>query len=191
MIKLKINEKIRSYCIQLLRNHNFGNRGVADGTPEQQLIGLIGQCEVLIAFDLPLIKGSTGFDGGKDFEYYGRIVDVKTMGRTTEVKPYYVNNFIGLQKDYQTDIYIFCSLNTRTDILTICGWLDKGSFFRRATFHPKGSVRTRSDGSFFITFADLYEVKNQDLYDADTIKELKDNIENFIVLDNSKKGDEK
>jgi hypothetical protein len=33
------------------------------------------------------------------------------MGRTTDVRDYYVNNFLGIQLKYNTDVYIFCSFN--------------------------------------------------------------------------------
>ena len=173
MFDIKIPSEIILYCKNLLRKHNFGNRGVADGNYEEQLTGLIGQCMVQKLFDQPLITGAHGSDQGEDFRFANKVIDVKTMGRTTAVRDYYVNNFIGLQKDFQTDVYIFCSLNKKTNILTLCGWVTKKQLFERTQFFPKETKRYRSDGTFFRTKADLYEIKNSDLNQVNSIDELK------------------
>ena len=176
MLKIKVTKEIFTHCNDQLKKYNFGQRGYADGTPAQQLVGIIGQTVILDLFGLPWIDGSEGFDGGVDFQYQGIKIDVKTMGRTTDVRPYYVNNFIGLQKNYNVEAYIFTSLNKRTNELTIVGWLPKTLLEQKAVFFPKGSYRTRSDGSKFKTFTDLYEINNSDLYDVSSIEELKKQI---------------
>ena len=71
------------------------------------MTGIIGQCTVQTLFHVDVITGEEGFDHGEDLNYNGLSIDVKTMGRTTDVKDYYVNNFIALQKDYPTDAFIF------------------------------------------------------------------------------------
>ena len=173
MFDLQVPDHIIRHARDLLKRHNFGKRGVADGNYSEQLTGLIGQCVILELFDLPLMTGEKGFDNGEDLQIAEKAIDVKTMGRTTRVRDYYVNNFIGLQKDYQTDVYIFCSLNKKTKLLTVCGWVTKKQLFERAQFFKKGTRRFRSDGSFFITKADLYEIKNSDLNPVNSVEELK------------------
>ncbi len=70
-------------------------------------------------FQVELITGNEGFDNGVDLEYFGLSIDVKTMGRTTDVKDYYVNNFIALQKNYPTNVFIFCSYYIEKKELTV------------------------------------------------------------------------
>ena len=101
------------------------------------------------------------------------------MGRTTDVRSNYVNNFIGLQMKFNTDLYIFCSLNKNTEELTICGWIPKSEFVKKASFYPKGTIRRRSDGTTFSTFADLYEIQNTELYDVFSIQDLFNKIRNY------------
>ncbi len=176
VFKIRVKKEIIEHCQKQIEHHNFGQRGYADGTPEQQLIGIIGQTVVLDLFNLPWVDGSTGFDGGVDLTYHNITIDIKTMGRTTGVRPYYVNNFIGLQKKYNVDAYIFASYNKRNNILTIVGWLPKQLLEKKARFFPKGTIRTRSNGTQFKTFADLYEIKNSDLFAVNSINDLQKQI---------------
>lgn len=176
MFNIQVSNEIVYYAKNLLAKHNFGRRGVADGNYDEQLTGLIGQCTIQKMFGLPLMTGEGGFDEGKDFIYADYIIDVKTMGRTTSVKGYYVNNFIGLQKNYKTDVYIFCSLNKKVNILTVCGWVSKAELFEKAKLYKKGTKRFRSDGTFFRTKADLYEIKNTDLFQVKSLDDLKEQL---------------
>ena len=173
MFSIKVKPEIIQHCKEQIKKYNFGQRSVANGTPDQQLTGIIGQSVIMDLFGLGLIDGSTGFDGGVDLVYEGIRMDVKTMGRTTDVRKDYVNNFIALQKSFDTDVYVFCSYNKTKNELTICGWTTKAEFIKKADFFPKGSTRIRSDGTSFKTFADLYEIANKDLIDVDSIEELK------------------
>lgn len=147
--------------------------GEADGNKKQQVRGLIGQCMVMdsLGFDLPKI--SHEHDGGIDLNYHGLTIDVKTMGRNCDPKPEFVNNVIGLQTHFNVDAYIFCSLNREDVSLTICGWILKKEFLKRAFFTPKNGQRTRSDGTKFETKADLYEIENNRLNDVVSIDDLK------------------
>ncbi|MBI4647922.1 MAG: hypothetical protein HY738_15360 [Bacteroidia bacterium] len=167
------------HCKNQISKFNFGQRGYADETKEQQLTGIIGECTLLDLFNLPWVDGSIGFDGGADFVINLKVIDVKTMGRTTHVRPYYINNFVGLQRKYNTDAYIFCSLNKLTNVLSICGWLTKKELIEKAVFFPKGTERTRSDSTTFRTFTDLYEIKNSDLKNINSFEELKIQLENL------------
>jgi hypothetical protein len=108
---------------------------------------------------------NNGFDGGFDLIFNGKRIDVKTMGRTVDVKSYYVNNFVSYQKDFNCDIYIFCSLNKLKNILTICGWVTKNELIERALFYDKGTIRKRSNNSQFTLKAPTYEIENNKLND--------------------------
>jgi len=177
VFKLIVPEKVLQHSLQQVQKYNFGQRSTANGTPEQQLTGIIGQSMMQQLFGLPLVDGATGCDDGVDIAYAGLSVDVKTMGRTTDVRPYYVNNFLGLQLKFTTDVLVFCSYNKRNSELTVCGWCTKKAFTQKASFYPQGTLRNRSDGSSFKTFSDLYEISNSDLNDVSSIDDLKHQLQ--------------
>ncbi|MFN3651638.1 MAG: hypothetical protein ACK47B_18840 [Armatimonadota bacterium] len=176
MFEADITEEAVTYARSVLARHNFGRRGVADGTVDQQLTGLVGEIVVQDLFDYPRARGQTSPDGGVDLVFHGITIDVKTMRRDAPVRRHYVNNFSGLQADTSARAFIFCSLNWSRRVLTVCGWTLKDLFFRIADFHPRGALRPRADGTSFPAEADLYEIKNQDLYNPRTIRELHDDL---------------
>ena len=98
MFKIQVRKELIDHCSLQVEQYNFGQRGYADGTKDQQLTGVIGQSQIAELFGEPWVTGEGGFDDGQDLLYKGLVIDVKTMGRTTDVRPYYVNNFVGLQK---------------------------------------------------------------------------------------------
>ena len=161
-MNLKIPKELKVKCWNFLKKNNLGNRLEANGNKEQQFVGLIGEIMVVNLFGLEY-KFSQGFDGGFDFIYKGKKIDVKTMGRTVDPKPYFVNNFIAFQKDFNCDYYIFTSLNKKTNELTICGYLSKEDLLKKSTLYKKGTKRTRTNGTSFILKADTYEIENFNL----------------------------
>ena len=161
-MNLKIPKELKVKCWDFLKKNNLGNRLEANGNKQQQFVGLIGEIMVVNLFGLEY-KFSQGFDGGFDFIYKGKKIDVKTMGRTVDPKPYFVNNFIAFQKDFNCDYYIFTSLNKKTNELTICGYLSKEDLLKKSTLYKKGTKRTRTNGTSFILKADTYEIENFNL----------------------------
>ena len=173
MLTLKVDPALIAHCQQLVKTTNFGNRYTANGNEEQQLTGIIGQSVLMDLFGLGYVDGKSGFDNGVDLTINSKKIDVKTMGRTTDVKPNYTNNFLKLQDYFNTDIYIFCSYHKLKKELTICGWISKTDFVAKRKLHPKGTVRTRMDGTTFTTFSDLYEIDNRHLNDVSSYNDLK------------------
>ena len=166
MYNVKVTNSIKAHCVNQIKLHNFGKRGTADGTPGQQLTGIIGQSVVADMCGLPLVDGSTGFDGGEDIRIGKYVIDIKTMGRTTYMQPGYVHNFLSLQESYPTDVYIFTSLNKKTEILTVCGWIPKNDLLKNAILYKKGATRKRFDGTEFVLSTDNYELDNKHLRDV-------------------------
>ena len=181
MFDIYVSSEIISYVENLIQNYNFGQRGFADGNSEEQKTGIIGQTVVQELFNKGRPSGGGGFDNGIDFVFDDKKIDVKTMGRTVKPEMNFVNNFIGLQKDYKTDIIIFCSFNKNNNQLTICGWITKNNFFNKAKLYPQGTKRFRRDGTFFFTKADLYELENKDLNQVNSGIELIRNIKELII----------
>ena len=176
MFVIKVKEDLIEHCKQQISKHNFGKRSQANGTQDQQLTGIIGQSIVMELFGLEKVDGSQGFDNGVDIVFNNKNIDVKTMGRTTDVKSYYTNNFLKLQDYFDTEVYIFCSYHKNKKVLTICGWITKEDFVQKRRFYKKGSTRTRSDHSTFKTFSDLYEIDNTVLNQVHSFTELKNDL---------------
>jgi len=174
MIKrINIEANLVSIVENYLKNHNLGNRGVEDGDFEKQKIGLIGELSVykyLLGNYPDLTIRQDGFDGGYDIVYNGRLIDVKTMGRKSYVRPNYVNNFYLLQSDHNADTIVFCSYHTSDKVIEICGCLPKIELSTRGIYYAAGTRRVRTDGSSFTFRQNNYEVENKDLDDIDTLK---------------------
>lgn len=166
MFKIQVSDSVINHCNKQIAKYNFGQRHTANGNPEQQLTGIIGQSVVMNLFGLENVNGEDGFDDGVDIVFNNKKIDVKTMGRTTDVRRNYTNNFLKLQDYFQTEVYIFCSYNKTNKELTICGWIEKDAFVKKRKYFPKGTIRTRTDGSTFNTFADLYEIDIIDINDV-------------------------
>lgn len=98
------------------------------------------------------------------------------MSRTVPVRPHYVHNFIGYQKNYKVDYYIFASYNKTKDILTFCGYVSKEQFQQRAEFHGKDTLRYRDDGTAFSSRTPLYEIKQYDLEELNSVQDILFNI---------------
>jgi hypothetical protein len=107
------------------------------------------------------------------------------MGRTSDVRYNYVNNFMALQKKLKTDLFIFCSYHKVKKEITVCGWIPKAEFLQKASLFPKGSIRTRANGTTFPTSADLYEIQNDMIYDVDSPETLVKQI--YRWCENAKK----
>ena len=172
MLELKLTDEVRNYAIKQVTIKNFGNRSVGfNGNREQQYTGIVGECMLYKALgkDLPT------YDSGsliEDIVINGKKVDVKTMGRTVDMKDFYVHNFVGYQKNRANDILLAISINKTTGNVQICGWLPKEEFLKKADFFEKGSIRNRSNGTSFVTKAPLYELKNSSLNPINTIEDI-------------------
>ncbi|MFC4722753.1 hypothetical protein ACFO5O_10495 [Geojedonia litorea] len=180
MFTVPVENDLIKHCEALIESYNFGQRHTANGTKEQQLTGVIGQSVISTLFGLGYVNGATGCDKGIDIIYKNKAIDVKTMGRTTDVKRSYTNNFLKLQDHFKTDIYIFCSYHKIKNELTVCGWISKPEFILKRRYYPKGSTRTRSDQSTFVTFADLYEIDIRDLVPVKNFEDLKQQLSQKI-----------
>ncbi|WP_048330832.1 hypothetical protein [Bizionia psychrotolerans] len=173
MFTVPVENSLIKHCETVLKNHDFGKRFTANGTKKQQLTGIIGQSVIMSFFNLGFVDGSGGCDDGVDLIVNHKTIDVKTMGRTTNVRKSYTNNFLKLQDYFRTEIYIFCSYHKTKEEITVCGWINKTDFIEKRRFYPKGTIRTRTNHSTFTTFADLYEIDNCHLNDVSSVVELK------------------
>lgn len=171
--KIKVPPSLIISIKKYLKNHNLGNRGVEDGSPRKQEVGLIGELVVhhyLFGNYPNLSDKKNGFDGGFDILWRGKKIDVKTMERKSYVRPNFVNNFYILQQHHDADIIVFCSYHNIDDVIEICGWLPKSEMQERGIFYAAGTKRIRTDGSSFTFRQDNYEVEVKDLDDIESLK---------------------
>lgn len=111
MFDVKVTEEQLRYAADMVERFNFGQRGRGDGNKKEQLTGILGQTVFADLINAERPNGATGFDGGKDFEINHKRVDIKTMTRSVPMRPDFVHNFVGYQKDYPVDYYVFASFN--------------------------------------------------------------------------------
>ena len=178
---IEIPDDVIDASIACCNAGNMGNRGDgSDGTKEQQMIGIIGQNMLNLAIGQPLMQPGGGFDGGIDAHISGLSFDIKTMGRKVTPRLDFVNNLMQSQTKFKVDGYIFASINTQDNRMTVCGWLPKHLFLERATLFEKGAVRQRKDKTTFETKAAMYEIANSDLfYQARSWAELLTGIKHY------------
>src|SRR3569833_2288051 len=172
MFDIWYTDRVTDYARALVGNGRFGRRGIAAGSPQQQVTGLIGQVVLHDIFGLPWPTDRGRGDGGVDLEYHGLTLDVKTQGRTTAPRRNYVSAVQRAQIRFPTEVLVFCSLYAREETLTVCGWIAKPQFLDKAEFCPAGSWRVRSDGTKFRLKGDLYEIQIRNICNSDTFEDL-------------------
>ena len=172
MFVVKVTQNQLDYARKLVENHNFAQRGIADGDKEDQFIGMLGQTVLadLLKYQPP--EGGNGFDGGIDLYIGAHSVDVKTMKRKVDMQDYYVHNLIGFQSGYDVEYYVFLSYNAKKNEMTICGYKKKDEFYRKAKLYRKGTMRKRSDGTQFRLMADNYEIEQSQINQVRNIQDL-------------------
>ena len=168
-MKINIPDNLINSINEFLNTNNLGNRSYGNGNKRNQLVGLIGEFITYNYFFNCYPDFKTGFDGGIDFIYKNKKIDVKTMERKGFVKPDYVNNFYHCQKDYNSDTLIFCNYNNIQNVIEICGWIPKIELDTKAIYYQKDTIRTRFDGSEFKLNQSIYEIKMKDLYNIKTL----------------------
>ncbi len=163
MNSTRIPTDLKSKAWEFVSNNNMGQRHDFNGTKEQQYAGLVGENMIRKALGFEY-SFEPGYDGGYDIMYEGTRIDVKTMTRSVDPKPHYVNNFVGYQKNLPCDMLVFCSINKKTGILWVCGFTTKSRLLKEAEFFEAGSIRTRDDGTTMKVEAPLYEISNEKLF---------------------------
>lgn len=143
-------------------NGNIG-KGVPDsGNFEQQVNGIAGQIAIVNELGLPYINTNKS-DPGYDAIIRGCLVDVKCVGRTVDPKDHYGCNFIARQKNMPAQAYLYGSLNSTTNTLTICGMISKKNLVQEKYHIPVGTKITRDNGTILVTEKDMYSPPISDL----------------------------
>lgn len=175
MIRIRPTEGMLHYCQSLVADTDFGKGVPGSGNQEQQYVGMVCENAVKYVLGFPVVTNSSP-DPGWDFMLNGKRVDIKGQGRTVDPRQSFVCNFVARQKPRQTDFYLFASFNKKTGIVTICGLIEKGKFFKQASFFAEGDVRRRSDGSAFSVKSPMYEIGMKYLEPVNCLDDLRAKI---------------
>jgi len=175
MITLPIDEQLIIKATTYVDTHKIGRRKKFNGNRTNQVVGITGELMVaeLLGATLP---ETHDFDGGWDFSFMGKQVDVKTLGRTGDASLEFYSNVIEAQIHLKATHYLFCSLNKKKRELTIVGFISKEDFLKKATFYREGDCLTRVNGDKMKLKASGYFIQNKELIQINSIAELKELI---------------
>ena len=174
MIQVPIHDDDRRYAVEILKTTNFGHRSRGfNGDYEKQYTGLIGELTLHRVLGLTRPKYTSGrLD--TDILINNKKVDIKSMARNVYMQDHYVHNFVAYQKDMPSDILLFISINKKSGVVQICGWLEKEKFLENASFFDQGDKRERDDGTSFVLRAPLYEIEQNKLNKLNNVNDLND-----------------
>ena len=174
MIQVPIHDDDRRYAVEILKTTNFGHRSRGfNGNYEKQYTGLIGELTLHRVLGLTRPKYTSGrLD--TDILINNKKVDIKSMARNVYMQDHYVHNFVAYQKDMPSDILLFISINKKSGMVQICGWLEKEKFLENASFFDQGDKRERDDGTSFVLRAPLYEIEQSKLNKLNNVNDLND-----------------
>ena len=174
MIQVAIHDDDRRYAVEVLKTTNFGHRSRGfNGNYEKQYTGLIGELTLHRVLGLTRPKYTSGrLDS--DILINNKKIDIKSMARNVYMQDHYVHNFVAYQRDMPSDILLFISINKKSGVVQICGWLEKEKFLENASFFDQGDKRERDDGTSFVLRAPLYEIEQNKLNKLNNVKDLND-----------------
>jgi len=174
MIQVPIHDDDRRYAVEVLKTTNFGHRSKGfNGNYEKQYTGLIGELTLHRVLGLTKPKYTSGrLDS--DILINNKKIDIKSMARNVYMQDHYVHNFVAYQKDMPSDILLFISINKKSGVVQICGWLEKEKFLENASFFDQGDKRERDDGTSFVLRAPLYEIEQNKLNKINNVNDLND-----------------
>lgn len=183
MITVQVPELVLRESIKVCDQTNFGKRGFDDGNKTQQLHGIIAQNSMALAFGFPFVKPSDTWDGGWDFKIHSEKIDVKNASRTVTPKPQYEALVVSDQVRYDVQIYLFTSYNHRRNELTICGWLTKDQFLKKARLYKRGDIIERDNNTTFTCRLNTHQIYYYQLNGlANSLEQLKEDIEEYSLF---------
>jgi hypothetical protein len=166
ILQVEITDELICKVERYRDKHPWANKGYFDGTPEQQLRGMIGQIVVwrLLVGSSPTPNDlKEAFKKGFDVPFCDLQTEVKTKGTNIFVSDNFEHTFPKLQRPIEDfDVVVFCNYNRSKNILQICGWLPKETFLERSVLVLKG---TKASNGLFCFSVDTYLIYNSALHD--------------------------
>lgn len=169
MLRIDVPVSIRLEIVDYVRSCNFGKRNYGNGNEHQQVIGVIVEWAIHYLLLGYYPEKNNGFDGGYDFIYNGRYVDVKTRIKPRFNRPNDWNSFFTCQMKHKADTIIFCSYNSEEGLIEVCGWIDKSEIVKIGKFWPAGSKRDLGNGKVLTLRLEEYQLFNYQLNDIKTL----------------------
>ncbi len=74
----------------------------------------------------------------RDLIRNGIAIDVKTKRRTVDPKPEYEASISDHNTEQDADVYYFTSVNTESNIVSLCGYLGTDAYYDVSTFYEQG-----------------------------------------------------
>ena len=171
MIEIPINKHMIEYGEGVLKHKNLGTRRAGfNGTPAQQLTGILGELAVyeIMNWSYPSYE-----DFHQDDIIIGeKKIDVKTRGSKYDMKPDWAHNIVMYQLPKLSPYIIFCNHNRVKEHIQVCGYLTKDEIEKLLVKTDKGGVKKRDDGTWFRTGAPHGEVYQKQLHDISVATDL-------------------
>jgi hypothetical protein len=79
-------------------------------------------------------------DQNADFLLRKKRIDVKTKVRSVDPQDFFDASVEKRQKLFDVDFYCFFSFNSKTEVMSYCGWISKAEFFDRAAVVKQGDL---------------------------------------------------
>lgn len=165
---IAVDKELYNYCFETVRRKRCtrGKNDTTSGGFYHQFCGLVAENIVRRLFGMEANKDYTAFDGGWDIEYEGYRTDVKTTIYDEYPQPYHEYHVSEKQKHLDCDAYIFCNYNTTNDVVSVCGFIEKHSFFDIAKKVRKGTLIQKPNRpkkparytSYYVNYEDLLEI---------------------------------
>lgn len=164
MIQVKITKAMLKRASEKSEALGVLKKSITKGSGN--LAGFLGE-EIVKSY----LKAKSSNTKDHDLKYKGRTYDVKTKVTTVEPLPEYDCSIAAYNTVQDCDSYIFVRVKKNKEgELTdgwILGWMDKGEFFEKAQFWPKGKIDP-SNG--YSVQANCYNVKIQELHSVEDLK---------------------
>jgi len=94
----------------------------------------------------------------------GISIDVKTKRRTVPPKPRYEASIADFNTEQNADVYYFANYNTKTEKISLLGYIGTDRYYELATYHEEGDYDPDND---FYFKADCYNLEYEALQQTD------------------------
>jgi hypothetical protein len=162
MFTLKLTDEQKQSAWSFVQNNNIANRSEWNGDKTQQYAGVLAEIAFADVMKLPR-PIQNGFDHGIDFVMFNKKLDIKTVIRNVDFKYDYGCWVKTSQLDYETDIYIFSSINKKKSEISFIGLIKKELVKEVGILFKLGDKSLRKDGTSMTLGTSSYEVLSKDL----------------------------
>lgn len=157
-------EQVR-YCREKLDNLVLRKNDEWTGEQNHWLFGMIAETMIadLLGQERPLVSRES--DDGADVTINGLRVDVKVTLRSREAKVTQDHAVVShLQRNNNTDAYLFMSYNRQNGKYRVMGWITKEEWSEQHQFIPKGDPLPQETNKVYEATTDTMVLPYSDLH---------------------------